>query len=477
MSGAFCNNRVAFLMDMDDFSTASIDTLLAGLEARRWRAIDLVETALARIEALDKRGPTLRAVTYVFADEARAAAAASDERRRTGDSLGCLEGIPVLVKDNMDVAGWPTTAGSRALIGLTAVEDAAIVGRLRRAGAVIVGKTAMHELAAGITGASSLTGFARNPHALDRSPGGSSSGAAVAVAAGYVPLAIGSDTAGSVRIPAAFNHLYGLRASRGALPLDGILPLSPTQDMPGPLTRYAADLERAFAALSGQPYIASRGRSDLAIGVLDAWFEDEQEASSDVAAAVRRALAQFEMLGGQCTPIEFDGLRETADSANVIAYEFASALAKDLAARPDSPVDSLKAIVEQGLHHEQMAAVLRDRADHAGPDSPDYQQARARQDALREQLESAMTDRGLDVLCYPTLRHPPTTRGGSQGGSNALLAPVTGMPAINLPIGLDSEGLPVGLELLARPGHEAVLLAAAIAWDEWGDGWSLPRAC
>lgn len=462
-------------MDMDDFITASIETLLAGLEARRWRAVDLVEAALARIEALDGQGPTLRAVTYIFAGEARAAAAASDKRRRTGHSPGCLEGIPILVKDNMDVAGWPTTAGSRALIGLTAARDAEIVSRLRRAGAVIVGKSAMHELAAGITGASSLTGFARNPHALDRSPGGSSSGAAVAVAAGYVPLAIGSDTAGSVRIPAAFNYLYGLRASRGSLPLDGILPLSPTQDMPGPITRYAADLERAFAVLSGKPYTTSKADADFSLGVLDAWFEDEKPASSDIAAIARSALARLETLGARCRPIEFDGLRDTVDGANVIAYEFASAMAKDLASRPDSPVDSLKTIVEQGLHHEQMAAVLRDRAYHAGRDSVDYRQARARQDALREQLESAMTHQGLDVLGYPTLRHPPTTLGGIQGGSNALLAPVTGMPALNLPIGWDSQGLPVGFELLARSGQESVLFAVARAWDEASTGWLLPK--
>ncbi|KAA0020292.1 amidase [Salinicola corii] len=463
-------------MPIENFAIASLDTLLAGLDARRWRAIDLVEAALARIEAFDKQGPTLRAVTYVFADEARAAATASDERRRMGCSLGLLEGIPILVKDNMDVAGWPTTAGSCALIGLIAQQDAEIVRRLRQAGAVIVGKTAMHELAAGITGASSLTGFARNPHALDRSPGGSSSGAAVAVAAGYVPLAIGSDTAGSVRIPAAFNHLFGLRASRGALPLQGILPLSPTQDMPGPITRYAVDLERAFAALSGQPYPMSEVGTDFSIGVLDTWFGDEQAASRDISAVAYRAVERFETLGVRCAPIDFNGLKGAVDSANVIAYEFASALTADLAARPDSPVDSLKTIVEQGRHHEQMAAVLRDRAYHAGPDSPEYQQARARQDALREQIESAMIDQGLDLLCYPTLRHPPTTLGGTQDGSNALLAPVTGMPAINLPIGLDSQGLPVGLELLARSGHEAILLAAAHAWAETSSGWSLPRA-
>ncbi|MGO2243007.1 MAG: amidase [Halomonas sp.] len=463
-------------MPVKNFTTASIDSLIAGLDMGRWRALDLVEATLTRIGELDTQGPMLRAVAYVFAGEARDAAIASDERRRMGCPLGLLDGIPILIKDNMDVAGWPTTAGSRALIGLNAVQDAEIVSRLRHAGAVIVGKSAMHELAAGITGASSLTGFARNPYALDRSPGGSSSGAAVAVAAGYVPLAIGSDTAGSVRIPAAFNHLYTLRASRGSLPLDGILPLSPTQDMLGPLTRYVSDLERAFAVLSDQPYVATEGNTDFSIGVLDAWFEDKQSSGSEISAIAYRAIARLETLGVRRTPFEFTNLREVVVRANVIAYEFSTALAADLAKRSGSPVYSLKTIVEKGLHHEQMATLLRNRANHVGVDSPGYRQARARQDALRKQIESAMADQGLNMLCYPTMRHPPTMLGGTQGGINTLLAPVTGMPAINLPIGLDSQGLPVGLELLARSGHEAVLLAAARAWAEIGSGWSLPRA-
>jgi len=462
---------------IENFETASIDTLVEGLEARRWRSVDLVEAALARIEALDTRGPMLRAVSFIAADQARTAALNSDARRVRGQASGPLEGIPVLVKDNMDVAGWPTTAGSRALIGLFASRDAEIVGRLRQAGAVIIGKTAMHELACGITGASSLTGFARNPHALDRSPGGSSSGAGVVVAAGYVPLAIGSDSAGSVRIPAAFNHLFGLRASRGALPLKGIIPLSPTQDMPGPITRYAADLERAFAALSGRAYVASSPRPELAIGVIDAWFDDNVPTTRyAIAAAARRALGQFEHAGAHCIAIEFDGLREAVESANVIAYEFATAFAADLAARPHSRVDSLQTILDHGWHHEQMKSVLTDRARHAGPTGREYRDARARQARLRERVEHTFVEQGLDVLCYPTLRHPPTTLGGAQHGSNALLAAVTGLPAINLPIGFDCDGLPMGLELLARSGDETVLLQAARAWADISGEWTVPDA-
>ncbi|GAB3684169.1 hypothetical protein GCM10028792_34710 [Salinisphaera aquimarina] len=247
--------------------------------------------------------------------------------------------------------------------------------------------------------------------------------------------------------------------------------------MPGPITRHAADPEPAFAALSGQTYIASSPRSDLTIGVVDASFHDEETSTSHAIAAVAyRALGEFEKAGARCTPITLDGLREAVDSADVIAYEFATALAQDLAIRPNSPVDSLQTIVDRGWHHEQMKDILADRANHAGPNSPGYRHALACQAALLERMEDSLVKNSLDVLCYPTLVHPPTALGGKQHGSNALLAPVTGLPAVNLPIGFDRDGLPVGLELLAGPGNEAVLLQAARAWADLADGWTVPNA-
>ncbi|KEZ76060.1 amidase [Salinisphaera hydrothermalis] len=465
-------------MTAPDPATVSIDTLLDELAAGRQHAATLVEHAIARIEALDSRGPALNAITHLAADEARAAAAASDRRRANGEAIGLLEGIPVLVKDNMDVAGWPTTAGSAALVGRVAQRDAPIVARLRRAGAIVLGKTAMHELAAGITGASSLTGFTRNAYALDHSPGGSSSGAAVAVAAGYVPLAIGSDTAGSVRIPAAFHHLYGLRASRGAIPLDGIVPLSPTQDMPGPLTRFGADMARAFAVLADRPYQPVEASARMRIGVLDAWFDRDDDHSADVASVCMAAVERLAYLGAQVLSIALENLRRDTDAANVIAYEFAEALAADLAAHADSlagsPVRSLQDIVDRGLEHEQLTPVFSERARHPGTDSPGYQQALAARAALADRLNACFEAQSLDVMAYPTVRQPPTLLGGTQDGSNALLAPVTGFPAISLPAGFDRQGRPVGLELLARPGDESRVFALARAWDDAREGWTPP---
>ena len=456
-----------------DIATADIDTLLQALTARTLSARDLVDATLARIAALDTAGPALRAITHIGATDAYRDAAASDARRARGVRPRLLEGIPVLVKDNIEVAGWPTRAGSLALDGLVAATDAAIVTRLRAAGAIVVGKTAMHELACGITGASSLTGFARNPHALDRSPGGSSSGAGVAVAAGYVALAIGTDTAGSVQIPAAVNGLYGLRATRGALPLDGIVPLSPTQDMPGPITRHAADLERAFAALTARTLTPGVAGAPLAIGRLVSAFESDGAGISD---ACDQALAGLAAAGASWRNVALDGLHEQLERANVIAYEFDAALRRFLAARPTSPCDSLAAIRASGCVHPQLAPVLAKRDGHPGTDSPGYRQALAAQAALRCRLDAVLNDHGLDVLAYPTVRQPPVERGGLQPGSNGLIAPVAGLPGLNLPAGRDADGLPVGLHLLARADDEATLLRAARQWSTHGHGWQPPAA-
>lgn len=438
------------------------------------RSVDLVDAVLARIGALDQQGPMLGALTYLAPKQARAAAANSDARRARGDAPGLLEGIPVLVKDNIEVAGWPTRAGSQALVGLVAEQDAEVVKRLSRAGAILVGKTAMHELASGITGASSLTGFARNPHALDRSPGGSSSGSGVAVAAGYVPLAIGTDTAGSVQIPASCNGLYALRATRGSLPLGGIVPLCPTQDMPGPITRNAADLDRAYAVLAGNTFSPhARPTKTLAIGRYDEWFDAD---SVEVTALCRDALSRLEAAGVRLTRAKLGDLRAEVESANVIDYEFDEALRTFLGARSTSPVDSIAAIRASGLHHANLTHVLARRDRHPGSNTSAYRDARRRQDALRECVERCLDDQKLDFLAYPTLRHPPATRGGPQTGSNGLLAPVTGLPGLNLPVGLDSGGLPVGLHLLARAGDEQSLLQIARAWCEITNPAAYPAA-
>lgn len=436
-------------MHYADYLTASLGDMQQALAQRRVSARQLTTFALQRIADVDQ--PRYNAISWLFADDALAAAAASDAARQQNAPVGPLAGIPLLIKDNIEVKGWPTSAGSALLRDVIASEDAPLVTALRQAGAILIGKTTMHELAAGITGASSLSGFTHNAWQQGRSPGGSSSGSAVAVAAGFVPLAIGSDTAGSVRIPAAFNGLFGLRMTRGALSSAGIVPLSPTQDIPGPLVRYAADLRLISEILTGQRF--SRPDRALRIGI---WQEGFAAEETEINQAVQAAVAPF-----QPRMLSWPQLETLATEANIIAYEFADALATWLALQPEAPLRTLAAIAASGRYHPQLEATFKTRAQHPGTQSDGYREVQLRQQRLYQQLAQFFQQQQIDLLAYPVVRHPPVKHGELQPGSNALISAVTGAPAISIPVGLSTEGLPIGLELLALRDREDVLLMAA----------------
>lgn len=453
-------------MTQDEYAQASVISLLRSLAERLVTSQELVELALTRIERTDKTGQALNAITGLFADEARAAALSSDEKRASGASLGKLEGIPILIKDNIDVAGWPTTAGSVTLVGIIARQDAPLITRLRQEGAILLGKTAMHELAAGITGASSLTGFTQNALLPGYSPGGSSSGSAVAVAAGYVPLAIGTDTAGSVRIPAAFNNLYGLRGTRGSMTTEGIVPLSPTQDIPGPLVRNAGDLQLAAEILSGKPLAHFEG--EINAGLLDAWFTGATAENADIRNLITQAADNITRHAGKVSQVELPDLEQRVNKANVIAYEFAESLEQFLALRTEAKFKSLQAIYESKLYHPHLDAVFRSRAFHKGTSSGEYAQALEIQKQLYGDLERFFAENGINILIYPVVRHPPVKIGEQQEGSNALLSAVTGAPALSIPVGFTKNGFPVGMELLTLKNNENILIRAASVFSRCG---------
>ncbi len=228
----------------------SILDLQAAQTAGRVASKGLVESYLARIAAYDQAGPALNAIVLLN-PRARDEAEALDRERAAKGPRGPLHGIPVLIKDNYDTADMPTTAGTLGLATLRPAADAFQVKRLRDAGAVILGKTTMHELAAGITTISSLTGQTRNPYDLARVPGGSSGGTGAAIGASLAAAGMGSDTCGSIRIPAANQNLVGLRATRGLSSRTGVIPLSSTQDVAGPLARTVTDLAIMLDATVG----------------------------------------------------------------------------------------------------------------------------------------------------------------------------------------------------------------------------------
>ncbi|MYA10646.1 MAG: hypothetical protein F4087_07050 [Gemmatimonadetes bacterium] len=233
-----------------EVAEASIAELQAAMLEGRVTSAQLVDLYLARIRAYDRAGPALNTIIRLN-PRARAQADSLDAERAAGTVRGPLHGIPVLMKDNYDISWMPTTGSSLALAGLQPPDDAFQVARLREAGAVILGKTNLHELAAGITTISSLGGQTRNPYDPARNPGGSSGGTGAAVAASFAAVGWGTDTCGSIRIPSAVHNLFGLRPTKGLSSIDGILPLSHSQDTGGPLARTVTDLAIALDATVG----------------------------------------------------------------------------------------------------------------------------------------------------------------------------------------------------------------------------------
>jgi len=229
----------------------TIPELQDAMERGDVTAVELVRQYVARIEAFDQRGPKLNAMIYLNPRALDDAAALDRERREQGPR-GPLHGIPVILKDNYDTFDMPTTGGSIALAGHVPADDGYQVKKLREAGAVFIGKANMHELAYGITTVSSLGGQTRNPYDPTRNPGGSSGGTGAAIASGFAAIGMGSDTCGSIRIPAANNNLFGLRVTQGLSSRDGIIPLALTQDVGGPLARSVVDLVLVLDATVGR---------------------------------------------------------------------------------------------------------------------------------------------------------------------------------------------------------------------------------
>lgn len=504
-----------------DVFEVGIPELQQAMEEGRLTAMDLVDAYMARIRAYDQDGPGLNAI-LVLNPLAHVQAAALDAERAERGPRGPLHGIPVLLKDNIDTADLPTSAASWALAGSIPPDDARVVERLRGAGAVILGKTNLHELAIGITTLSSLDGQTRNPYDPSRNPGGSSGGTGAAVAASFAALGYATDTCGSIRIPAAFNGLFGLRPTHGLVSTDGMIPLAHTQDVIGPMARTVTDLaigldavvdpeaaavREAAGALSesaaGTRFVEALREDALGgarIGVLDffldpilyrediqALFGDprdlqansddigpdlleemrrQAEESREATAVIRGALDGMRALGAEIVEISAPRLDTLLEGTDVIDYEFKFDLRDYLAATPDAPVDSLGDILERGLYHPSLEATLRRRNAVASRDEGAYRTALSRRSVVAETVLRLMDAQGLDALVYPTMRREPAPIGEPQKGSTCQLSATTGFPALSMPAGFGVEGLPVGFELLGRPLEDARLLGFAYAYEQ-----------
>jgi Asp-tRNA(Asn)/Glu-tRNA(Gln) amidotransferase A subunit family amidase len=439
----------------------------------------LVEQYLARIAAYDTSLNAFIALNPQALDQA----GALDDERRAGKIRGPLHGIPLVLKDNFATFDLPTTGGSLALEGFVTGRDAFQVKRLRDAGALFIGKTNLHELAAGITTVSSMGGQTHNPYDLSRNPGGSSGGTAAAVAASFAAAGMGTDTCGSIRIPAAHNNLWGLRPTMGLSSRAGIIPLSHSQDVAGPLARSVADLAVMLDATVGfdpadpiteasrdhlaASYLGFMGDSSLAgvqIGVVTSLFGNTRE-DEEVGDLVNDAVDTLNGMGAGTVDVAITGLDEWLRDTSTIDGEFKFDLSEFLEGYPSASVHSLDDILRGGLYRTELDTTFRRRNAAPSQDSDSYRTVLARRAAAAAAVLGAMTSRGLTVLAYPTIRRKAAPIGEPQIGSNCQLSATTGMPAMSLPAGFTEDGLPVGLELLGQAFSEGTLLRIAYAYE------------
>ena len=471
------------VMEFFEVHEASIADLQAAQTAGRVTSKGLVDSYLARIQAYDQAGPRLNSIVTLN-PRAREEAEALDRERADKGPRGPLHGIPVLIKDNYDTADLPTSGGALALATLQPSADAFQVRKLREAGAVILGKTTMHELASGITNISSLTNQTRNPYDLYRTPGGSSGGTGAAIGASFAAAGMGSDTCGSIRIPAANQNLVGLRGTHGLSSRTGVMPLSSTQDIAGPLARTVTDLAIMLDATVGpdpadpitkensghipksyRDGLTADGLKGARIGVLRSLWGTAPE-DEEVAVILRRALDAMKAQGAEVVDIAVPGLDDLLRDSSVIADEFKFDLMAYLAKQPNAPVKSLGEVVERGLHHEGLDANFRLRNTPEKRDTEHYRQAMVKRRASRAAVLATLEEQRIDALAYPTLRRKPAAIGDPQIGTNCQLSATTGLPAISIPAGFTTDGLPIGLELLGAAWTEPALLKYAYAWEQ-----------
>ncbi|WP_440223890.1 amidase [Dokdonella sp. MW10] len=391
--------------------------------------------------------------------QAQAAAEASDARRAAGGAIGRLDGLTVAIKDNIDVGGLPTGLGLRGRHAHAAREDAWVTARLRAAGAVILGKTSLDEGMLGSAGASA-TGATRNPHRHDVIAGGSSAGSAAAVAAGQCAFAIGTDTLGSVRIPASHCGIFGLRPTLGEISMHGVVPTARRLDSLGILSRSVQDLAIVLQVLGAYDQADPRSRRrrvalappDWEPGRLRSGFIPDLAAlgvSDDVRAVFTRATDALALELGERVDADFssfDVTRMRRAALLVMESELAIELADELAAPDDGVSPRLRAFVDYAR----------------GKSAVDY--ARADRQLDRAVVFGRELFSSIDVLVLPTVPHGPYAIGEDERANDAdltCIASLAGCPAVSLPMGRLADGLPVGLQLVGAPGSDLRLLELA----------------
>lgn len=477
---------------------ATIEDLNAAFDSGELTAERLIEMSLARIEAYDQTGPELHAMLWLNENALERARELDEERRRSGPR-SLLHGIPVVLKDNVDTGDMPTTGGSALLAGAIPPDDAFIVKKLRDAGAIILAKTALSELASGGILSSVGNYFPKNPHDPTRTPSGSSTGAGIAVAASMAQLGVGTDTGGSIRGPATDNGIAALRPSHGLLSHDGVIPLSITLDMAGPMGRHVYDVAAMLGVMTGvdpaDPTTQkSEGRFEtdytqfLDPGALEGArigiARDFMGEHDGVTWVVEAALGTMRAQGATVVDVRFPPwlLTVKGDWYTTVRYpEFRSQIEDYLATLGPEYPKTLQEMIERS---DRIVALMPDgsrpnpvrwnifRQEEASGELTDYEYLAMREHGfpMVQAIVHGMLDaQDLDAIVYPTSNTPPTLRSavnhfGGMVGTN--IASLGGLPDLIVPAGFTRRGLPVGISFLGRAFSEPRLFALGYAFEQ-----------
>ena len=452
---------------------------------------ELVEYYLGRIDAYDQKGPCLNAIILVnpkALEEADRLDAALKEKGLTGP----LHGIPVILKDNVDTADMPTTAGSESLRGFTPDEDAFITRRLREAGAIILAKSNLHEFAIWGETISSILGQTLNPYDLTRTPGGSSGGTGAAIASDFGILGIGTDTINSIRSPSSACSLVGIRPTIGLVSRDGIVPYSLTQDTAGPLARTVADAAAVLDVIAGSDpkdpvteaclgkipasyldYLDDEGLRGRRIGVLRSFFGPDDDLHREVNACMEKSLQIMRDAGAELVDIA-----EKIDSGYLVKnvsvhiHDLKTHLGQYLEGFGDAaPIHSLADVLASGKYHPGLKSNL-DEAMGYDVGTPAYNERLKKRAELQKQVLAIMDEYAIDAIVYPHQQQLVCKTGGSQQERNGVIGSVTGYPAVVVPAGFSTPsddapiGVPVGMEILGRPFAEPQLISIAYGFEQ-----------
>ncbi len=475
---------------------ATIDGIHAQMRAGTLTCRQLVEGYLARIEQFDRHGPQINSIVTINQSALNEADVCDQHFRNTGKFRGALHGIPIAVKDQVETEGVPTSFGCIAFKNYVPRSDASIVRMMKAAGAIISVKTSMSDFATSWYGVSSVSGVTKNPHEPDFDPGGSSSGSGAAVAANFATIGIAEDTGGSVRVPAAFNNLVGIRVTTGLISRSGLSPLVAWQDTAGPIARTVRDAallldvlvgydptDPLTAMVAGSRHVGNyAGRLTLGglrgvrLGVLRQSFgPGEDHRCRRVNEVVDRAIAELRELGAEVVdPVTIPDFDSHIEATALYLTCSHSEMNEFLAARPDAPVHSIDEVCERKqVHPLNNFLPLIARQPLRSFDDPTYlRKVVARGTFQQAVLNVALANR-LDAFVCPTVRIPPPSHkeifeeradsSSAEFPTNTEIAPRAWLPAVSVPAGFTAEGLPVGLELIGRPFDELTLLNIALA--------------